>query len=137
MLAHFLGTKPDVACLFPRAANAAVFIAHGLAGLTGGADRFSRALASLDPPAAGTWVFVAALAELLTGLFVAIGLFTRWSALVQAILSGISLYVLASGSAAFKGGWEFDLAIFMTSLAILFLGPGRPSIERNVIGREI
>ena len=40
-------------------------------------------------------------------------------------------------SKGFVGGYEFDLLIIAVSISLLLTGPGQPSIEWNLLKREI
>ena len=40
-------------------------------------------------------------------------------------------------SKGFVGGYDFDLLIMAVSISLLLTGPGQPSIEWNLLKREI
>lgn len=137
MLAKLVGTRTDLVGLFLRAANAAVFIMHGYGKLFGGTGRFSQTVAGLGLPAPVVFAVAVALIEFVGGIFVALGLMTRWVALLQAVVMGVGIYHHTSRNDPFIGGWELAFVMLMTSLGLVFLGPGRPSFDRNVLKREL
>ncbi len=100
----------------------------GLWGMPGGAAAF------------GTLVWAAGAAELLIGLALAFGVFTRLASLFGVVEMAVA-YVLGH---ALVGGW--NPAVNMGTPALLFLlaflvtfsyGAGKASLERKVLGKEM
>lgn len=76
------------------------------------------------------------LLEFIGGLVLILGILTRISsALLIGDMLGATLIVkLPKG---FAGGYEFDLLLLAGCVGLLIMGPGRISIELDVIKREI
>jgi len=77
------------------------------------------------------WGFMAAVTEFFGGIFIALGLFTKPTALFLII----TLFVAASlkfnsGGGLFEASHAIELGIVFLSL--IFIGPGRYSIEKKV-----
>ena len=72
-----------------------------------------------------------ALAEFVGGIFLVIGVFTRITGTVFAvILLGAIFHIRwENGFFVSKGGWEWDLVMLAAVLAIIVAGPGRISIS--------
>ena len=100
----------------------------GLWGMPGGAAAF------------GTMIWVAGAAELLIGVALAVGVFTRLASLFGVIQMAVA-YVLGHAMVA---GW--NPAVNMGSPALLFLlaflvtfayGAGKASLEKKLLGKEM
>ncbi len=77
-----------------------------------------------------------ALLEFIGGLVLILGVLTRISsALLIAEMIGSTLTVKISKG--FVGGYELDLLLLAGAVSLLITGPGRVSIEWDVIKREI
>ncbi|MCH9658503.1 DoxX family protein [archaeon] len=72
-----------------------------------------------------------ALAELIGGILLVIGVLTRIAgAVFTAILMGAIFHIRwENGFFVSKGGWEWDLVMLAAVLAIIVAGPGRVSIS--------
>ena len=72
-----------------------------------------------------------ALAELIGGILLIIGVLTRITGAVFAvILLGAIFHIRwENGFFVSKGGWEWDLVMLAAVLAIIVAGPGRASIS--------
>jgi putative oxidoreductase len=75
-----------------------------------------------------------ALAELIGGILLVIGILTRISAAIfSIILLGAIFHIRwENGFFISQGGWEWDLAMFAVTLSIIVAGPGRASISHIV-----
>lgn len=78
-----------------------------------------------------TWAFIITYAHILTGFFIAIGLFTRWScvAILPFILGALFFVNIKSGMAL--GGLEFILSLIAFLLAIGFAWKGSGAISAD------
>jgi putative oxidoreductase len=107
-----------------RLALGLMAIGHGVMKLTdpaGAAGFFS----SVGLPGALAYLVMAV--EVIGGVLLVLGLFTRWVALaIAAILVGAIVFVHLS-----MGGWEYPLFLLVAALAVALLGSGafavRPS----------
>ncbi len=75
-----------------------------------------------------------ALAEFLGGIFLLVGVLTRITASVFAVITLGAIFMIRGIDEFFvsKGGWEWDLMILAGELSIIVGGPGRVSISRVV-----
>lgn len=75
---------------------------------------------------------LAVFAEVICSILIALGLFTRFALIPLIITMAIALFVVHSGQAF--GKIELPLIYFAGYLAVLFVGPGRFSLD-NIIKR--
>ena len=111
-----------------------IFIAHGipkLVNIPGTQHFFSHALGF--PP---EMVVIIALLEVIGGFALLFGILTRVSAILF-IIEMIGSTLTAKLSKGFASGYDFDLLLMAVSISLLLTGPGKPSIEWNLLKREI
>ena len=102
-----------------------IFIIHGYGKI--GNEGFAGWLPSLGIPAELSMLI--ALAEIVPGILLIIGVLSRISASVIAIIMvGAIFHVKGAASIAGDGGVEFDLILLAASLVIIVAGPGRASL---------
>ena len=77
-----------------------------------------------------------ALLEVIGGLAILFGLLTRLASGLF-IIEMIGAAVVAKLSKGFVGGYELELLIMAISISLFITGPGRISIEYDVLKREI
>lgn len=117
--------------LLIRLALAAVFIAHGwskiqdMAGTIGGFGTFGLA---------PFWAYLVAWVELLGGIAMLLGIFTKWAGWLLAIVMAAAIYFV-KGSAGFLGGYEYELVLLLVALGVSFAGPGAYTINK-LFGKE-
>ena len=119
--------NPDLGLLLIRLGLAAVFIVHGwakLQNIEGTAGFFSSLGLGMF------WVYLVAYVELLGGLAMLTGFLARKAGLLLAIDMFFAIY-LVSWSRGFSGGYEFELLLLLTSLAIFLSGPGKYSLSKK------
>ena len=128
----------DWASLPLRLALGAVFIAHGLQkafGVLGGPgiEGFTKMLSGLGLTPAEPLAYAVACIELLGGLCLILGVFTRVaSCLLFAVMAVAVLKVhLTKGFFLMDGGYEYNLVIMAACLALLIAGPGKLSASKN------
>ena len=117
-----------------RVLTGIIFIAHGapkLVNMPGTQHFFSHALGF--PP---EMAVIIALLEVIGGFALLFGILTRVSAILF-IIEMIGATLAVKLSKGFVGGYEFDLLIVAVSISLLLTGPGQPSIEWNLLKREI
>ena len=86
--------------------------------------------AGIPFPEIATWYLI--LAHGLGGVFLVLGLFTRWAALanVPVILGALLFVHLKNGFWAFKNGYEYVLVLLVGSIAVAMIGGGALSLKR-------
>jgi len=74
-----------------------------------------------------------ALAELIPGILLIIGVLSRLSgAMISIIMLGAIFMVKGASSIIGKGGVELDLILLASSLVIMIVGPGRISLAHII-----
>ena len=109
------------------------FIAHGLPkfeDVTGTQGFFGNI--GLPPELA----LPIGLLEVIGGIFLIVGVVTRISAALL-IIDMIGAIVLVKLPDGFVGGYELESLLIAISVSLLLTGPGRISIEYDVLKREI
>ena len=125
----------DIAILILRLALGFMFAAHGLQkafGLFGGPgiDGFSEMLSGLGFKPSLFWAYLAAYAELVGGILLAVGFLTRGTASVLLVLILVAAFKVHLNKGFFlsQGGFEYTLIIFSVCLSLILLGPGKFTI---------
>ena len=129
----------DWAILVLRIGLGVMFAAHGLQkafGLFGGPGigGFSEMLSGMGFKPAVFWANLAAYTELMGGLLLIVGLFTRGAAMLLLILIVVAAAKvhLARGFFLSAGGFEYTFIIACVCIALIILGPGKFSLMRKV-----
>jgi putative oxidoreductase len=138
-LAGFYANLLPVAETFVRVVVAVMFLVHVSVKFKMGADAVAAnvfAKNGIEP--ALVWAYVTMFLELVGGVCLLIGLFTRFFAAALAIEMLVALLFvhLPKGYAAAGGGYEYVLLIGAVCFAIAIRGGGIYSIDR-FIGREL
>ena len=142
MLSKWFKGAKELAPLVVRIVLGVIFIAHGSQKLFGafggpGVVGFSMFMKQLhmNPPL--LWAFIVSLTEFLGGMGVLFGLLTRWAALglTSTMVVAIALVHGKNGLMG-PGGFEYNLALIALSLALVFWGPGKISLE-GAFGKEL
>ena len=104
-----------------------VFGFGGVAGLLGG----------LGVPAPGLFAVVVTLVEVVGGIALILGLFTRVAAIMLAVDMLVATLTahLANGFFAQNGGYEFTLLLLAASVALAVAGPGEAALDRAIAAR--
>jgi putative oxidoreductase len=110
------------------------FIIHGLPKLSNiaGTEQFFANMVGL--PAA--MALPIGLLEVIGGIALLVGVLTRIASILF-IIEMIGSTITAKLSRGFVGGYELDLLLMAISISLLLTGPGRISIEWNVLKREL
>jgi len=145
MFERIFGTQLDLALLLLRVSFGLIFAIYGwlhvvdVAGFTDAfANRFNIPFASISAPFVA-WV------EFLGGIAAMLGIFTRYSGLLLAITMVVSTLVVRMPAGLQEGRdflglighWDFDLILFSVGIALMILGPGKYSVEKFVLKREL
>ena len=138
-LSPFTGLA-SVAPLVARVLVGVIMAAHGLQKLLGGPANFGGVLSQLGVPAPTLMAFVVTFVELVGGILLVLGLFSRLAALLLAINLAVAI-LLVKVNVGFLSppdggvGAELDLALIAGFLVVLFAGPGPISADR-VLGLD-
>ena len=116
----------DIAFWGMRAAIGAIFIAHGAGKFNPGFAGFLTGPLGFPPE----MQIPIALAELIPGILLIIGVLTRISAsMISIIMLGAIFYVKQASNLTGDGAYELDLILLAACLVIIVAGPGRVSIS--------
>ncbi|MBM3650981.1 MAG: DoxX family protein [Alphaproteobacteria bacterium] len=108
-----------------RIVTGLLFLQHGLVKHLAFPGPFSRALAP------GELVWFAGLIEIVGGILITLGLFTRWTAFVCSGLMAFAYFIGHSGRALYPilNGGNLSILYCFVFLYIFFAGPGPWSID--------
>ena len=144
----------DIGLLILRLAGLYLAVGHGwgkVVGLASGQSRFVDGVASMGFPLPLLFAWAAALAEFAGGLSVALGLFTRWAAVLAACAMFVAAFVRHRALSQFLswlgvapateeslrawGNPELATVYLLVCVTVALLGPGRLSIDAK-LGRK-
>jgi len=118
----------DVVFIGLRSAIGVIFIVHGIGKFNPG---FADFLSNIGLPP--EMQIPIALAELVPGILLVVGILSRLSAsLLVIIMLGAILHVKGAQSLTGDGGVELDLILLASSLVIMIVGPGRISLSQII-----
>src|SRR5215475_10065254 len=120
---------------FPlRILGGAAFIAHGIPKLSNlaGTEHFFSNMVGLPSSLA----LPIGLLEIIGGVALLLGLLTRIASILF-VIEMIGSTIVAKLPKGFVGGYEFDLLLMALAISLIITGPGRLSIEWNILRREI
>jgi putative oxidoreductase len=124
-----------------RVAIGVIFAAHGWQKFSMGLDGVARFFGSVGIPLPEVSAFIVAFVELVGGIGLIVGVFTRYWALLLSIVMIVAIFTvkLQGGLLGAQGrpGYEFDLALLAGCLALLLTGPGPISLERAIFQKEL
>jgi putative oxidoreductase len=138
-LAGFYASMAPIADLLIRIVVGVMFLMHVTAKFNAGAARIAGNFGTnYGLPMADLFAYTAMGLELVGGVCLIVGLFTRFFAAALAVEMGIALLVahLPKGYAAGAGGYEYVLLIGVALLMIAMRGGGAYSIDAK-IGKEL
>ena len=106
-----------------------IFIVHGYGKF--GNDGFVSWISSMGIP--GELAIIIALAEVIPGILLIIGVLNRISAsIISVIMVGAIFHVKGAQSITGDKGIEFDLILLAVALVIIVAGPGRISLSQVI-----
>ncbi|MCS5529065.1 MAG: DoxX family protein [Nitrosopumilus sp.] len=118
----------DIVFLGLRSTLGIIFIIHGIAKFNPG---FSNFLTNIGIPI--EMQIPIALAELIPGVFLILGIFSRLSSvIITMIMLGAIFLVKGAQSITGDKGVEFDLILLAVSLLVMITGPGRISLAQII-----
>lgn len=124
--------------LFLRMGLGLIFVAHGTQKVFGsfggpGIKGFSQMLSGLGFVPAVFWAYLAAYVELLGGICLILGLYTRIAASLIFILITVATITvhLSKGFFLSAGGYEYNLLILCACIALIIAGGGEMSITKK------
>jgi putative oxidoreductase len=122
-----VGGTSDLGLLFLRLSGAA-FATHGYQKIfQGDMSKFAAEFGAKGFPVPSAFAWVTALTELLGGLLVAFGLYTRFGAAFAAVIMFVAAFLLHA-SEDFRTR-EMELLYLVVMLAVACLGPGKWSLD--------
>ena len=118
----------DIVFVGLRSTIGIIFILHGISKFGPG---FAENLPNMGLPA--EMAIPIALAELIPGILLMLGVLSRLSAsLISIIMLGAIFMVKGAQSITGKGGVELDLILLASALVIMIAGPGKVSIAHII-----
>ncbi len=118
----------DVVFMGLRSAIGVIFIVHGMMKFNPG---FANALPNMGLPP--EMQIPIALAEVVPGVLIIIGVLSRFSAaLLSIVMVGAIFHVKGAQSLTGDGGVEIDVILLAASLVIMIAGPGRISLAQII-----
>jgi putative oxidoreductase len=135
-------TRPDLALLAIRLAVGLGLVAHGLQKMLGvdaaGASRmvgFTEMVGGFGfPGPAPAWAWGAAIIEVVAGVLLIVGLFTRLAALFAAVVLFVAVWQV-KWARGWIGGFELDLLYLVVLLALFLAGPGTAALDSRLLRR--
>ena len=122
-----------------RVVTGIVFLMHGGQKLVqvGPGNFGSQALAGLGVPLPVFMGYVVTFVELIGGILLIVGLFTRLVAILLAVdmLVAILTVHLPNGFFMSNNGFEFTLLLLTAAVALAVSGPGEASLDRTLASR--
>ena len=112
-----------------RSAIGIIFIVHGSGKLNPEFEGFLTGQLGFPPE----MQIPIAIAEMIPGILLIVGIFTRISAsMLAVVMLGAIVYVKKATSLTGEGGVEFELILLAGSLVIVAAGPGRASLAHII-----
>jgi putative oxidoreductase len=131
----FLNSGRGLAPLVLRVVTGLIMFMHGWQKWQGGHAGVAGFFGSLGIPQPELMAWVVMFVEVVCGLFLVLGLFTRLSAiLVAAVVITVLFTAKAGGSITGGDGptMELEMSLAAAAISLALLGPGRLSIDRRL-----
>ncbi len=143
MINSLFGFHPSFTMLVLRIVLGIIFIVHGYPKLfkAPGPQGLAGYLKSIGIPAALLFAYVVGIVEFFGGVFLVLGLLTRWAAIGIAINMLVAMakvkfktgFVTKVMEGGWTGGYELDLSLFAIAVTLIFLGAGKFSLDVAVL----
>lgn len=104
-----------------------------------GIEGFTGMLAGAGVPLPTAFAWLVGIIEFAGGILLLVGALVRISALLGGIimLTAAVLIHIPNGYPTTDGGFELTLSLFLIALTLVFTGPGRLSVEHELLEREL
>lgn len=141
MLAKYTSKFAPYAPAILRVVVGIVFFFHGYPKLLNPAGT-AGFFGSLGIPLPEIMVYVVGTVEAVGGLLLIVGFLTRYVNVLQSIVMLVAILTVKINVGLIAPmnqpgvGYELDLLLLASSLALLILGPGQPSVDANVLRKE-
>ena len=124
------GWRRDAGLVAPRAMLGATMLYHGVEKLRA-PEKATGQFESLGIKPAGFWARATAITEAGAGLLMLAGWLVRPAALAVLVTQATAIKKVHApkGFATYRGGYEFNLGLMATAVAMLLGGPGRYSLS--------
>ncbi len=137
MASSFAVSRPAIGLAIVRITVGVVFLMHGWQKVFSyGFEGISGGFAEMGVPMPGVMGPFIALLELVGGVALIIGVFTRvFAALLACDMLGAFLLVHMPGGFFLPAGFEFVFVLFMACLALALCGPGTWAVDERMAQR--
>ncbi len=125
----------DPALLFLRVATGFVFFTHGWQKWDAGVDLTAAFLTTLKFPAPELLAVVLIAIEVVGGLALIFGAYTRLAAKLTGLVAIIALLTVhvSKGYSSTGGGYEYVLLLVAACVILLVMGAGKWSVDRKYL----
>lgn len=137
-------SNSDISTLVLRITTATIFMAHGGQKLFSwfggyGLEGTGQWMESIGLAPGYLMALLAGSGEFFGGLFLLLGLLTRASGLVLAITMIVAIFSVhfTNGFFMSANGYEFAFALFGASVALMFTGAGKYSLDALLFNKNI
>jgi len=141
LVSRLLATDNGAAALALRIPVGIIFVAHGAQKLFGwfggyGLEGTGQFFGSVGLNPGYLMALLAGAAEFFGGLALILGALVRPAAAALSVAMLVAIFAVHFSKGFFldKGGYEYALGLFAASLALLFSGAGRFSVDRALTG---
>ena len=142
LISNMTTTSTGLDTLPLRVGAGVIFAAHGAQKLFGwfggyGLEGTAGWMASIGLDPGYPFALMAGSAEFFGGLFLILGLLVRPSALVLAVTMVVAIATVhfANGLFMSNNGYEFALALLAISIALMFSGAGKISVDNFLVNK--
>jgi putative oxidoreductase len=139
LISKLLTTNAGWGITLVRVVTGIVFMMHGSQKLFGafgggGIDGTAGYMASLGLEPAILMAFLAGTGEFFGGLFLVLGLLTRFAAVATAMVAVVALLTVHINNGFFmsNNGFEFILILLVNSLALIVAGSGKFGLDKEI-----
>lgn len=125
----------DPALFFLRIATGFIFFTHGWQKLDAGIDLTAAFLSTLNFPAPEIFAIVLIATEIIGGLALIFGAYTRLAAKLTGVVAVIALLTvhISKGYSSTGGGYEYVLLLAAACVMLLVMGGGAWSVDKKFL----